>query len=102
MCALGMDDSLILDLFMEEMPMPCYSNDTISICRSNYRRKIVGNVVKWCFGCRKRLVHSKVFHIEKLVWKKDQLVSGGYAEPYMTVECPGCKEDRTDFPGDNA
>lgn len=52
-----------------------------------------GTQERWCFGCRKRLIHT---------W---QLLSDpperqpSYYEPTWICRCSRCKFDRTDFPG---
>lgn len=79
--------------------MPCLSGGGLTVCRGNYKRKTIGRINKWCFGCRKRLWHKKVFHTERLVWKDKKLISGGYGEPFLAYECPRCGKDKTDFPG---
>jgi hypothetical protein len=46
--------------------------------------------VRWCFGCRKHLVHDWVLYGDE---------GPSYYDPEWICECSGCGKDRTDFPG---
>lgn len=74
----------------------------LTICRSPLERRVVGRTrsKKWCFKCRKRSVHSKVLHVEILRYTDKGELINGYYEPFLTIECPTCKEDHTSFNGD--
>lgn len=45
---------------------------------------------RWCFKCRKKLPHEKILMVP---------VGPGYHGPHWRVECSGCGEDHTRFPG---
>ena len=47
--------------------------------------------VRWCFECRKRLLHELVF-----LRPTDPM---SYYGPRIELKCVGCHEDNADFPG---
>ena len=55
-----------------------------------YRREPAG--ARWCFGCRKRLLHEDV-----LIGDPPEAMS--YYEPTWSRICSSCGRDRTAFPG---
>lgn len=72
--------------------MPCLIQGNLVLCRpGRMRRKVIGKTRRlWCFKCRKRLVHDKVMLTE---------IKPSYYEPIFELECRGCGENQTDFPG---
>ena len=78
--------------------MACYSNQRVTICKPDMVRRVIGRTRKWCFGCRKRLIHFKVLHTEILRFTKGGELLNGWQEPFITLECRRCKRDLTDFP----
>lgn len=55
-----------------------------------YRREADGD--HWCFKCRKRLPHDAV-----LIGDPPDVLT--YYENVWTLECSGCGQDNTCFPG---
>jgi len=62
------------------------------ICRPNGERRLVGKRRRkfWCFGCRKRTMHSlmRFFHTQP-----------SWYEDWLWWECPECHQDNRSFPG---
>lgn len=47
--------------------------------------------VRWCFKCRKHLLHELVF--------RRPIDPMSYYGPQIDLECVGCHRDNADFPG---
>jgi hypothetical protein len=57
-----------------------------------YRTEPDDRETRWCFRCRKRLPH-----VWKLIGDPPDVVT--YYENQWVIECSGCGEDHTYFPG---
>lgn len=69
--------------------MGCLVNSTIAICQTPELRRVdLGEEeLKWCFACRKRLIHKL----------KNIVFDSNYYDPETIWECPSCLHDRTRF-----
>lgn len=78
--------------------MTCEIHGRLTICRSDLKREVFGRTKKrWCFKCRKHLVHDKVMFSEILKWTDKGELINGYYEPFVKYECRNCKEEHLEF-----
>jgi len=74
--------------------MGCKQYGNLVICSSDLERKIIGRTKRrWCFKCRKYLIHNKVLLTEILKYDEQGNLINGYYEPQVVFECRGCGED---------
>jgi ribosomal protein L44E len=74
--------------------MPCFISDDgkVAICKATGYYKYVNKrrIRKWCFQCRKHLLHKRKYFVDTTSW---------YGPGPMRFECEKCKRDNTNFPG---
>ena len=63
----------------------------LHIHRVESQRRVVGRTKRrWCFICRRLLVHDKAVYTEVLQYDQLGDLINGYYEPYLRYECRGC------------